>query len=1106
MKKLFLTSVAILLSAVGSSQEKPIVKKPVHFCGFDKRNEQLKKDPQKAATIEHFEKEIRRFKNDRTNLQKNGPVNAPIIIPIVVTIVHGGVNQPENISDNQVLSQINALNEYYAPAGFKFCLAKKDTNGTVLTGTNPGIQRIQNTALTNLDATTELVQLNPLTPQFPIYKYVNIYVVKTITDPDQSGTIGGVASMYGFAFDGIAVTYNNFGKITDPLCSQCNLSPYGNQGKVLVHEMGHFLGLYHTFNGGCSELDGGNCEGFGDYVCDTPPVYQATSGCPANADTCNEGSSNAPDLVNNYMDYSDQECTNSFTPGQIERMRASLNVTKTELISPENLIQTGIDCIPQLLIASFNALPTFSPCGGTPITLDSQQVPGATYSWDFGDGTTSTDADPLHTYTYAEAPYIATLTVTLNGESISTSKNIYVTDCQPIINEGNTWFFAPKNIVSFSSGTPLAVTPLNNSLDFSRISSAQLTSSGQLQFVTNGVKVWNGSQNIINPSTPLSGNSLFSRTALIIPDPASTSQFYIFTKDTYYDPNNAGLRYSKVTMNGTTPVLSNINTPVNFPADYYAPNGGIQGGMGITAIKSPNGYWLLTNQSKGSVNYISVYSITAAGLAFVSELATPNEGGPISKIVASPDGNWFINIDAGNSKLYRFNKHTGEIITSISLGIYYYDACFSPNSQVLYVVSHNGDVGVFQLDLNAVNIPASKKKVTVAIPGDNEMQLGPDGKIYRLRASRQSLDVIHYPNVLIKTENSNDCHYQPNNTRLNTYVSPYAHLPNLIVAEAKTVFPNTMSYYPSSCFVYNFTANVASGTFSWNFGDSASGANTSTLANPSHTFSGAGTYTVTLTAGSIVITRQIIVGGIQPVIYGGTCAGTNKRSDHFTQPQAGQTIQWSIVSGNGNFTTPTTSTAATVIWTSLPGTIRLTITNAAGCVTTTDKQVIDCDPGAACAPNITFDTPETATNQSYQVSNSIVTQNNYQVTSGSNIKLIAQNLVHIKPESWIKTGSVFLAKIEDCVMPLPNLDTQNPDMLLAKLIVHPNPTEGILNLSGIKINEVYMFDVLGKGVFYSKYNSTENATIDISLFQQGIYFLKVVSTNDTMETIKIIKE
>ncbi|KAF2217830.1 hypothetical protein CERZMDRAFT_108458 [Cercospora zeae-maydis SCOH1-5] len=95
---------------------------------------------------------------------------------------------------------------------------------------------------------------------------------------------------------------------------------YYDLGLTAVHEVGHWFGLYHVFEGAdCNDAKG-------DRVGDTPRQLSPTAGCPSSKDSCPRSS--GLDSIHNYMDYSYDSCLFEFTPGQGRRMRTLFDSTR----------------------------------------------------------------------------------------------------------------------------------------------------------------------------------------------------------------------------------------------------------------------------------------------------------------------------------------------------------------------------------------------------------------------------------------------------------------------------------------------------------------------------------------------------------------------------------------------------------------------------------------------------------------------------------------------------------------------------------------------------------------------------------------------------------
>jgi hypothetical protein len=287
---------------------------------FVYRQQQLSTHPELATAVANIESFTRRQLQQPTvgvtgaTGTAAGASSIPtlVTIPVVVHVLYN--TNAENISDQQIESQIAVLNKdyqklnpdtskipgYFSPLaadiGIKFILAGIDTNGNVTTG----IVR-KHTNVTSFSINDEMKSsATGGDDPWDRDQYLNIWVCSL-----EDGTLG-YSSLVGGPkeTDGVVVQYTAFGTTGTAQV------PY-NLGRTCTHEIGHWFNLIHTW---------GDAYCGDDEVADTPPQSQATYGNPSGIIiSC----SNTPNgnMYMNYMDFTDDAGMHMFTYGQRDRMR-----------------------------------------------------------------------------------------------------------------------------------------------------------------------------------------------------------------------------------------------------------------------------------------------------------------------------------------------------------------------------------------------------------------------------------------------------------------------------------------------------------------------------------------------------------------------------------------------------------------------------------------------------------------------------------------------------------------------------------------------------------------------------------------------------------------
>jgi hypothetical protein len=222
------------------------------------------------------------------------------VIPVWVHVISRGSGfENGELSDKMIRDQVRVLQDGYggatggARSGFGFELA-----GVTRTTNQVWFERLVYSLDVEMAAKRALRQGGPDT--------LNIYTVD-----------GG--PYLGFAYFPSILTSEDYA-ILDGVVLDWRSLPGGtftiySEGDTATHEVGHWLALFHTFEGKCSVKN--------DYVADTPAEFSPAFYCPVGRDSCSQPSQPGLDPIFNFMDYTQDSCMYMFTEGQVQRMQAA---------------------------------------------------------------------------------------------------------------------------------------------------------------------------------------------------------------------------------------------------------------------------------------------------------------------------------------------------------------------------------------------------------------------------------------------------------------------------------------------------------------------------------------------------------------------------------------------------------------------------------------------------------------------------------------------------------------------------------------------------------------------------------------------------------------
>ncbi|MCO5268859.1 MAG: M43 family zinc metalloprotease [Brumimicrobium sp.] len=419
-------------------------------------------------------------------------------IPVIFHVVYKTAAQ--NVTNAQIMAVFNKLNQDYqlqnadasnargsygfvpANVDVNFCLAQRDPLGNPLS--EPGVHRVSTTVNyfnPNTNENDMKYTATGGTPSWDRTKYLNVWIANI-----SNGAGYGIA---GYAY--LATTSSLPPAAIDGIVIDYDMGMYV-PGRVLTHEVGHYLGLPHTWG----NYDGQGCSNGNDGLADTPktagPSFNYSGSCSGNQQTC----SGTQTQYENFMDYSN--CTVMFTANQATLMRSVLASSRLSLASSNAC--TPVNPVPP--VADFTANITTVVSGGTVNFTDlstnyptswSWSISPAT-GWSYTGGTSSTSQNPKVQFNNV-GQYTIALTATNGSGNNTKTKNNYInviasgggsTACDTLRNYtaaefNNSSYYSITNEIGYYPGN---ATLNNGAIKISRVAEKYTaTTSSQLRAV-----------------------------------------------------------------------------------------------------------------------------------------------------------------------------------------------------------------------------------------------------------------------------------------------------------------------------------------------------------------------------------------------------------------------------------------------------------------------------------------------------------------------------------------------------------------------------------------------------------------------------------------------